>query len=212
MYTQEPYLGALLEYKEIKMAVTEANLLRKIKGGNIYTGCTLPTAYGAPTLTAGVPAGGTDIGATMGEATFTYNATIETVEIEQTTSRVAPHVTEEEIGLSFTIGETTAANLRIALSQTFVASVVSGDNTYSVMHLGGFIDVTGSCVAVVAEKSNVPGQFYGGMIYNAYIADAVNVPHKRSEVQTVEVTLAGSALLTRSDGDRLGQYFDRAAT
>jgi hypothetical protein len=196
--------------EDYQMAVTEANLLRKIKGGNVYTGCTLPTAYGVPTLTAGVPAGGTDIGATIGETVFTYNASIETVEIEQTTSRVAPHVTNEEVQMTFTIGETTADNLKVALSQTHVATVVNS-GTYSVLHLGGHIDVTGNCVAVVAEKSNQPGLYYGGMIYNAYIAGAVNVSHKRSQVQQISVTLAGSALLTRSDGDRLGQYFDQSA-
>ena len=194
------------------MAVTEANLLRKIKGGNVYTNCTVPTAYGVPTLTAGVPAGGTDVGATIGETTFTYNATIETVEIEQSTSRIAPHVTEEAASLAFTIAETSVVNLQLALSQTHTASVVSGSNTYSVFHLGGNIDVTGNCVAVVAEKANVPGQYYGGMIYNGYISDAVPIPHKRSEVQQIKITLAGSALLTRSDGDRLGQYFDGSAT
>ena len=191
------------------MAVTEANLLRKIKGGNVYTGCTVPTAYGVPTLTAGVPAAGTDIGATIGETIYNYNAAIETVEIEQSTSRIAPHVVEESASLSFTIAETTADNLKLALSQTHTATVVSGANTYSVFHLGGNIDVTGNCVAVVAEKANEPGKFYGGMIYNGYIADAVPISHKRSEVQQIKVTVAGSALLTRSDGDRLGQYFDQ---
>jgi len=192
------------------MAVTEANLLRKIKGGNVYTGCTLPTAYGVPTLTAGVPAGGTDIGATMGTTEFRFRSNIETVEIEQTTAKVAPHVVDEEIGLTFVAGEATANNLKIALSQTEIATVVSGSYTYSVMHLGGHVDVTGSCVAVVAEKANQPGLFYGGMIYNAYIADATVIPHKRGEVQQLNISLAGSALLTRSDGDRLGQYFDQS--
>ena len=188
------------------MAVTEANLLRKIKGANIYVGCTAPNDFLAPTLTAGVPAGGTDIGATMGPATFTYNATIEPVEIEQTTARVAPHVTAEEIGMSFVIGETTAANLKEALSQTFPHT----DGNFTVLTLGGYVDVTGQCVMCVAEKANQPGKYYGGVIYNAYIAGEVNVPHKRGEVQQIEVSLAGSALLTRAEGDQLGQYFDEA--
>lgn len=193
------------------MAVTEANLLRKIKGGNIYTGCAVPTSYSAPTLTAGIPADGTDLGATTGPANFVYNASIEAVEIEQTTSRIAPHVVNEEIGLSFTIAETTATNLQVALSQTHEATVTTGGDTFTVLHLGGHVDVTGNCVAVVAEKANVPGQYYGAMIYNAYIADSVTIPHKRSEVQQVAVTLAGSALIDRSDGDRIGQYFDQSA-
>lgn len=187
------------------MAVSELNLLRKIKGANVYVGCTVPAAYGVPTFTAGVPAGGTDLGATMGESVYEYNANIETVEIEQSTSRIAPHVVEETIQLTFTMAETPANNLVTALSQTFEATV----GNYSVMHLGGNIDVTGRCVAVVAEKSNQPGLYYGGMIYNAYIAESVSIPHKRSEVQQIALTLAGSALLTRSDGDRLGQYFDQ---
>jgi len=193
------------------MSVSETNLLRKIKGGNVYSDCTLPSAYGVPTLTAGVPAGGVDVGATMGVTTFMYRANIETVEIEQTTGKVAPHVVDEEIGMTFVAGEATATNLKLALSQTHVATVTSGGSTYSVMHLGGHVDVTGNCVAVVAEKANQPGYYYGGMIYNAYISDATEVPHKRGEVQQLSISLAGSALISRSDGDRMGQYFDQSA-
>ena len=188
------------------MAVTEANLLRKLKGANIYAGCDLPNAFSAPTLTAGVPGGGTDIGATMGESTFAYNASIELVEIEQATGRVAPHVVEETVQMSFTIGEATSANLKLALSQTFAHT----DGDFSVMTLGGYVDVTGQCVALVAEKSNLPGNYYGAMIYNAYIASEVSVPHKRGVPQAIEVTLGGSSLLTRDEGDQMGQYFDEA--
>jgi hypothetical protein len=189
------------------MAVTEANLLRKIRGANIYFDCTVPSAWTAPTLTAGVPAGGTDIGATIGETTWTYSPNIETVEIEQDTAMIAPHVVSEEMGLQFTIAETTAANLVRALSQTFERT----SGSFTVMNLGGNIDVTGRCVAAVAEKSNQPGLYYGAMLYNAYIASEVSIPHKRGEVNQVQVTLAGSSLLTREQGDRLGQYFDQTS-
>lgn len=188
------------------MAVTEANLLRKIKGANVYAGCTLPNAFSAPTLTAGTPAGGTDVGATVGPTTFAYNASIELVEIEQASGRVAPHVVEETVQMTFTVGEVTAVNLKTALSQTFAHT----DGDFSVFTLGGYIDVTGQCVACVAEKANLPGNYYGAMIYNAFIASEASIPHKRGEVQTIEVTLGGSALLTRDEGDQLGQYFDEA--
>jgi len=188
------------------MAVTEANLLRKIKGANIYVGCTAPSDFSAPTLTAGVPAGGTDVGATMGESTFNFNANIELVEIEQTTARVAPHVVEETVGMSFAIGETTVENLKEALSQTFAHT----DGDFTVLTLGGYTEVTGQCVAIVAEKANIPGKYYGAMIYNAFIASEVNIPHKRGEVQSVEITLGGSSVLTRAEGDQLGQYFDES--
>lgn len=187
------------------MAVTEANLLRKIKGANIYYGCDLPTAFGEISLTAGEPAGGTDFGATIGESTFVHNANIELVDIEQASAMVAPHVTAESIGMTFKIAETTALNLREAFSQTFVQT----GTTYDVMHLGGFTAVTGQCFALVAEKASDPGKYYGGMIYSAYVANETSIAHKRGEVQQVEITLAGAAVLTRSEGDQLGQYFDQ---
>lgn len=186
------------------MAVTEANLLRKIKGANVFVGCTEPNAWSAPTLTAGAPAGGTDVGATMGETIFTYNASIEPVEIEQTTALVAPHVVSEAVQMTFTMAETTATNLKEALSQTFAFT----DGNFTVLPLGGFVDVTGQCVICIAEKANVPGKYYGGVIYNAYIAAEAGIPHKRGVVQQVSMTLAGSAVLTRNEGDQLGQYFD----
>lgn len=187
------------------MAVTEANLLRKIKGAVVYFDCTVPSVWTAPTLTAGVPAGGTDVGATIGETTFTYAPNIETVEIEQTTAMIAPHVINEEVSLQFTMAETTAANLVRAFSQTFERT----SGSFTVMNLGGNIDVTGRCVAAVAEKSNQPGLYYGAMLYNAYLSSDATVAHKRGEVNVVEITLNGSALLTREEGDQLGQYFDQ---
>lgn len=190
------------------MAVNENNLLQKIKGAHVYTGCTLPPSYGGPTLVGGEPAGGTDIGATIGESVYQFNATIETVDIEQTTAQVAPHVTAEAVQMTFTIAEVTADNLKIALSQTHKSEVIVGSDTYDVMHLGGHVDVTGNCVALVAEKANQPSKFYGGYIYNAFVAAETSIPHKRGTVAQVSVTLGGSALLSRSDGDRLGQYFD----
>jgi len=186
------------------MAVSETAILRKIKGANIFVDCTVPDSYTPPTLAAGVPAGGTDVGATIGESIFNYNATIELVDVEQSAAKIAPHVTEEAISMTFSMAEVDVDNLVFHLGQTF--SYVEGD--FSVMPLGGYIDVTGHCVACVAEKANDPGKYYGGMIYSAYTDGDRAVRHKRGEVSPVEVTLMGIALLSRDAGDQLGQYFE----
>jgi len=187
------------------MAVNEANITRYIKGGVIYTGCTVPGADEGPVLTVGVPAGGTDRGATQGVSTFLYNANITKVDIEQVAGGVSPFVTSETIALEFVMVEGDWENVKYALSQ---ATEVD-DGTMKVLQLGGELCVTGDCVAVVAPKAcGATVKYYGGMVYDAYVAGERSIPVKRGEEARIAVRLEGNSVPTRAEGDQMGQWFE----
>ena len=210
------------------MSVTISNVCQYISHGNVYVGAQIPPdlnslgqAYflgangerGSLTCVAGVPSGGTDVGATSGETTYRYNATVEDVDIEQSTTGVCAHVTEEEATLEFTVAEATAQNIKRAMSQGFLRDFTGpGALTGKVISVGGLTAVTGESICVISEKKEDPGRFVGAMIYNAYNDAGLERSFKKGEATLVSMTfrgLATTATLARSAGDRLGQYFEQ---
>jgi len=185
------------------MAVVERNILKYIKGGDVYVGCDVPGADEAPSpLPDG---GGAQVGATQGVTNFIYNATIEKTDIEQVASGIAPKVTAELIAMEFTMVEGDYENVKMALGQ---ATEVD-DGTTKVLQLGGNLCPTGDCIMVVAEMACAGAtKYYGGMIYDAYIAAEVTIPVKRGEEMRIAVRLEGNSLPLRAEGDQLGQWFE----
>lgn len=190
------------------MTVSVANIKRYIVGATVYLGATAATAFNKPTLTAGVPTGGIDVGATRDGAEFTYNAHIESGRIEQTTGPVAPIVTAEEMGCTIRMAETDYVAMQKMLQQAFPVAVGSNPTT-QVLHLGNRIDVTGQTVTVVAPLADKPGKYFGFQLYSAYIAGEVKNSIKRGDVEhAIELKFMATADPTRPDGDQLGQWFE----
>jgi len=193
------------------MAISITNIEQYIAPGRVYVDAVVPAPLASvgETLSAdGVPSGGIDVGATTGEAVFRYSATIETVDIEQSTVGVAPHVTAEEATLEFSVAEAVAQNIKRAIGQTFLRDVTGG----KVLSFGGLTSVTGTSVCVVAEKQKAPGKYTGAMIYAAYNEAGLERRFKKGEATFISMTLRGvitSDLLDRPEGDQLGQVFEQ---
>lgn len=185
------------------MSVTESNVRKYIKGGDVYVGCDVPGTDEAPSPLPG--GGGAQVGATQGVTNFIYSATIEKTDIEQASGGVAPKVTEEMIAMEFTMVEGDYVNVKYALGQ---ATEVD-DGTTKVLQLGGNLCPTGDCIMVVAEMACAGAtKYYGGMIYDAYIAGETTIPVKRGEEMRIAVRVEGNFILTRAEGDQLGQWFE----
>jgi len=137
------------------MAITITNIEEYIAAGDIYVDAVVPAplaSVGDTLSPDGVPSGGVHVGATSGESVFRYEASIETVDIEQSTFPVAPFVTSESATLEFTVAEATAENIKRAIGQTFLRNVASG----KLMSFGGLTAVTGTSVCIVAPKTDLP--------------------------------------------------------
>ena len=200
------------------MAVVLSNICTYISRGDVYVGAYIPAALGslgesAHLSSAGVPSGGNHVGATSGEAIYRYTATVETVDIEQSTFGVCAHVTAEEATLEFTVAEATALNIKRAMSQGFLRNFTGpGALTGKVISVGGLTDVTGESICVISEKKLDPGRYVGAMIYNAYNDAGLERRFKKGEATMISMTfrgLATSGMLARPAGDMLGQYFSQ---
>jgi len=193
------------------MAISVDNIKKYISHGEVYVGCAVPpegtSMFGY--ASSGVPSGGTHIGATQGETTFTYTPTIEGIEIEQSGVPVAPHIVSEELTITFTCLEPTVSRMQDAFGSGGVWGPTAGTGAGDVIRLGGLTDVTGQCVAVIAEQPNNKGKYVGAMIYNAISDGGVTRSFKRGEPAAVEFTLKSfprTADLNRADGEQAGQY------
>lgn len=186
------------------MGVSESNLKKFVGFGRVYLDATVPADFGSPTLAGGVPAEGTDVGATIGATEFKYKANVKAFEIEQSTTPILPAVDSEEASLTVRMAEQSYSNLKYVM-QTFARDVAGR----KVLHLGGQLDVTGHSVTVVAEMPSAPGKYYGAMLYSAYIDSEVTIPIKRADTtKVIEATFKGQSVTTRAKGDQIGQWFE----
>jgi hypothetical protein len=183
------------------MAVSVTQVQRYTVGGSIYKGVTKPADFTLMTHAAGVPTGGTDVGATTGVATFEYKPTISMTDIEQVFGQVAPRMTAESATLKFTCVEATYLNLAMAAQM----ATPSTDGSHNILKVGGRTDITPQCVAIVAKNAD-SGLFHWVCIYNAVSMDGLAIGYKRGEPRQVSVTMTAIPDVARSVGDQLAQY------
>jgi hypothetical protein len=193
------------------MAVTIANIQKYIGAGKIYVNCAVPPP-GASWLqyaSNGVPSGGTEIGATQGESKFTYKATVEGVDIEQSFFVVAPHITAEDATITCNCLEPTVANVKLAMGGSVMQGTVTGTGAGTAIRFGGVSSTSGQCVCVVAEQATNPGKFYGGMIYTAVNDSGLERPFKKGKEVGLGFTFKSfpsTSDLSRPNGEICGQW------
>ena len=185
------------------MAFSVATIKRNIGPATIYYGCTRPADRTPIALgTGGVPTGGTDIGATQGEATFNYVPTVQGVEIEQVQGPVAPHLVSEQLTITFTMMERDYTKMAQALGMGTTLT----DGGLNRVHLGGNTNVPTACWALVAKSSD-EDTYDVGLIYDGYVTLGP-IAWKRGEARGIQVTITAQAVSGRTVGDTLGQFLD----
>jgi hypothetical protein len=187
------------------MAVSTTNVRRYTTAGNVYFGVTKPADRVLMTHTAGVPTGGTDVGATIGAATFEYRPTINTTDIEQAYGGIAPYVGSESATLRFTCAEATYQNIQRALQQASYAS----DADQDVLKVGGNPDVVATCVAIISRHAD-QARYSWACAYSVVSMEGGSIPYKRGEPRQIAVTLNLLADVDRTIGDQLFQIVEEA--
>lgn len=185
------------------MAVSVTTIQRYTVGGTVYTGVTKPADFTPLGETAGVPPGGTDVGATTGVATFDYKPTINMTDIEQVFGMVAPRLTTETATLKFTAIEATYLNLALAAQM----ATPSTDGSHNILKVGGRTDITPQTVAIIAKNAD-SGLYHWICVYNAVSMAGLTLAVKRGEPRQVAVELTAIPDVTRSAGDQMFQYFE----
>lgn len=188
------------------MAVAVSKILAG--AANIFVGVTAGVTGTPPTYIAhtnGTPATGTHVGATLGDAEFTYLAEKEEIDIEQELGGVDVLVKSEMAEISFECQEHTYAALQRAFDNVGSETVAGGDAFY----FGGGTGILAprlETVMLTAIQRNAPTKFTIAVLYKGYSKLGIKVPFGKAKRATYKVTLKGLFDMTRNAGDRMGYY------
>jgi hypothetical protein len=178
-----------------------------IGGGRIWLGVTAPASGVPPTLmghTSGVPATGTEVGHTEGNATFTYRATKELIPSEQALGAVGAFVTDELVSLAFRAQERVYQALRAAFDAIGTVTDASKD-----LFFGGgqTISPLTQAIMLTSPRRDVAAKWEVLVIYKAVNMEGVEIAYGKANRSTYQITLRGLADTSRVIGDQLFQWY-----
>jgi hypothetical protein len=188
------------------MPINAATIEAGIGFADVYVDCTAPASFVSMTHTAGLPTGGRHVGATEGESTFRYAATLEGIQVEQLTGPVAPRVMSEEASIVCTLLEHSYDNLLVMLGQG-TGSTGGGVN---LIQLGGKFAVPSRCVVLIGLHANA-AKYDIATIYKCISMQGVAIATRKNEPRRQQVTFTGVHDHARAQGDQLAQYQRGAA-
>jgi hypothetical protein len=176
--------------------------------GRIFMGTTAP-ASGAPptwlTHTNGVPADGTEVGFTLGDAVFTWNTEKADIEGEQALGVVDQFITKENAQLEFEAQERNYLLMKAAFDN--IGSV--DDGTRMGFYGGGggtILNIQYTTVVVTSQIRNLTNKYEVLMMYKAVSMVGMPLTYSRTKPSTYKVTLRGLPLSTRTAGDQIFQF------
>ena len=164
----------------------------------------------------GNPVGGAPLpmGASDGAATFHMEAKIQEVAIDQETAPVDALMTAESAYIEATLKESALAKIAASLAHATYSSGTDaglpvGAQNYEEITVGGLIAVPQAAIALISPRRGFssPGRFMVACLYNAYAKNAFQIGFTRSKEATYKVQFEGLALLNRSVGDRVAQFY-----
>ena len=182
----------------------------RVAAGRLYANVT-PPASGSPlALTTGVPATGTEMGLTQGESVFTYEVTYDEELADQVLSPVGVFATQEQMQLEFTLLEYVARNLQDLMQQVTLVSNEGTVPKYDLFTIGT-TSPNGAAVTLqsITLISSIPGtnplRYTIVMLYQAYQQAPSTMRYTREGSTIMKSTFRAMPLLSRNDGDLLGQ-------
>lgn len=164
----------------------------------------------------GNPQGGTPfaMGASEGAATFHMEAKIEEIAIDQETAPVDAVMTAESAYIELTLKESSLGKISKALAHASFSSgtdtgLPAGAQSYEEITVGGLVTVPQASVALVSPRRgfSAPGKFMVACLYNAYAKDPFQIGFTRTKEAVYKVRFDGLAVLSRTQGDRVGQFY-----
>jgi hypothetical protein len=188
------------------MAITAGNIL--VGPANVFVGVTAGATGTPPTYithTAGVPATGTHVGATTGDATFEYKLAKGEIKAEQVFAPIGVYATEESAEIRFMAMEHTYITMQYGFD-TAVGKSSTGGSTFYFGGGTGILTPGTACVFLSAINPNAITKFTIAVLYKAYSMQGFKTAFKKSGESVFEIVLRGLADLTRNAGDQLGYY------
>jgi hypothetical protein len=183
--------------------------------GKLWLAVSVPAAGARLVIdSSGAPTAGTPIfaGATTGAMTVVLTPKFEEISADQVAGPIDVVMTAEAAAVEVTLMQSDLANL-----QNFVAhgtyatgtdtNLPAGSQTYEEIAFGGIITIPKTSVAVISPRRDSTAKFVVSQLYQAYQAEAVQLPFQRGKETTYKVKFSGLADPTRAAGDQVGKLY-----
>ena len=185
--------------------------------GYLWYGVQPPAAGARLMIDAnGNPVGGTPfpMGASEGAATFHMESKIEELSVDQETAPVDAVMTAESAYLEMTLKESSLAKVSKALAHATYSSgtdsgLPDGAQAYEQISVGGLISLPQAAVALISRRRgfSAPGKFIVACLYSTYAKEPFQTGFTRTKEAVYKVRFEGLAVLTRTQGDRVAQFY-----
>lgn len=147
-----------------------------------------------------------DLGHTIGGVEVSYEPEHHDVMVDKYGNTVVQkYLIGEKLTAKLALAEFTIANLRNAMPQTTFAGAA---NTRITVGAAAGKKATDDAYQLVLHPINEGTRRHDVVIYKAYVASTVVLPHKNDEEKVVEVTFEALLDESRSDGNYLGLIGD----
>lgn len=161
------------------------------------------------TPTSGAPSFG---GATEGATTVALAPKLEPINADQAAAAVDVVMTGEAESIEVTLKESDLAKLKLfvahgSFSSGTDANLPAGSQTFEEISFGGVIPIPKTSVAVISPRRDAGSKFVVSQLYQAYQAEAVQIPFQRGKATTFKVKFQGLADPTRPLGDQVGKIY-----
>ena len=171
----------------------------------IFLGVTNPASSIPPTWmphTAGVPAVGTEVGYTQGDAIFRKAKETGEIMAEQAMGPIGTYMTSERVEVEFNALERVYATLQAAFDNTGTVN----DGTRMGFFGGGLQYPTRTqSVMFSSPRPNQAGKYEISVIYKAYNVTGIETAYRKAGETVLKLTLRGLMDTTRVVGDQLYQ-------
>lgn len=163
---------------------------------------------------AGAPTAGSPVfaGATEGAATVVLAPKLEQVGADQVAGPIDVVMTGEAASIEVTLKESDLAKLKHFIVHGSFASgtdtgLPQGAQNYEEISFGGVMAVPKTSVAVISPRRDAASKFVVSQLYQAYQAEAVQLPFQRGKETTYKVKFEGLADPARAAGDQVGKIY-----
>jgi hypothetical protein len=163
---------------------------------------------------AGIPTGGTPVfaGATEGATTVVLSPKLEQIAADQVAAPIDVVMTGEAESIEVTLKESDLAKLKNfivhgAFSTGTDTNLPPGSQAYEEISFGGTVPIPKTSVAVISPRRDAPTKFVVSQLYQAFQAEAIQLPFQRGKETAYKVKFAGLADPTRVAGDQVGKLY-----
>jgi hypothetical protein len=183
--------------------------------GKLWLNVSVPVSGSRLVIDAtGAPTAGTPFfaGATEGAATLALTPKLEEINADQVSGPIDVVMTGEAASIEVTLKESDLAKLRYHIVHgTYTTGtdtgLPAGSQAFEEISFGGTLAIPKTAVAVISPRRDAAGKFVVSQLYQAYQAEAVQLPFQRAKETTYKVKFEGLADPTRAVGDQVGKIY-----